>query len=173
MRGAVLFGLAASMLASTAFAAATPPAKACTSAAHRQFDFWVGKWDVYPKAAPTKLVAHSHIENLYDGCAIRENWMPLTNSGGGSLNAYNPAKKNWHQFWTDNSNASGSFDGGWDGKAMVLTGVWPQPAHPEQMTRMTYTPLKDGSVEQMGVTSDDHGKTWQPSFDFIYKRAKS
>ena len=58
------------------------------------------------------------------------------------------------------------------GKAMVLTGVWPQPGHPTQMTRMTYAPLADGSVEQSGVTSDDNGKTWQPSFDLIYVRAK-
>ena len=34
---------------------------------------------------------------------------------------------------------------------MVIEGVWPQPGHPNQITRMTYTPLADGSVEQAGV----------------------
>jgi hypothetical protein len=55
---------------------------------------------------------------------------------------------------------------------MVLTGLWPQPGHPRQMTRMTYRRLADGSVEQLGVTSDDNGKTWQPGFDFVYRKAR-
>jgi hypothetical protein len=143
---------------------------ACTTPEHRQFDFWIGHWDVYAKADPGKLVAHSLIESRYSGCAIRENWMPLTpNSDGGSISTYVPAKKKWRQFWADSSNAAVDFWGGWDGKAMILTGLWPQPGKPTQMTRMTYTKLADGSVEQAGESSDDNGKSWQPSFDFIYR----
>jgi len=29
----------------------------------------------------------------------------------------------------------------------------------------------DGAVRQFGETSDDQGKTWSPSFDFLYTRA--
>jgi hypothetical protein len=36
---------------------------------------------------------------------------------------------------------------------------------------MTYRPHADGSVQQTGETSNDGGKTWQPSFDLIYRRA--
>ena len=62
-------------------------APACASADHRAFDFWVGRWDVYPTAQPEKLVAHSLIERLYGGCAVRENWSPLSGNDGtaGSL----------------------------------------------------------------------------------------
>jgi hypothetical protein len=168
-----LIVLAVGTAAAPALAAA-PAAKPCTTTAHRQFDFWVGYWEVYAKAdAAKKIIAHSKIENLYDGCAIRENWMPLGRAGGGSLNTYDPAKKSWHQFWADAANSAANFDGGWNGKAMMLTGLWPQAGHPKQLTRMSYTPLSDGSVEQLGVTSDDNGKSWQPSFDFIYRKAKS
>lgn len=155
-------------------AAMPPPPPGCTSTESRQLDFWVGKWNVYPKQKPDMHVADSLVENKYTGCAIRENWMPLMplNEGGGSLSTYVPEKKIWRQFWVDSSGAAVDLQGGWDGKAMVITGVWPQPGHPAQITRMTYTPLADGSVEQSGVTSDDDGKTWQPSFDFIYVRAK-
>jgi hypothetical protein len=156
-----------------ASAAAPPPAAApCTSSEARQFDFWVGKWDVYATSKPDQKVATSLIEKLYHGCAIRENWMPLNDSPGGSMNAYSPEKKQWRQFWADSNGGSAEFSGRWNGHSMILTGTWPQPGHPTQITRMTYTPLSDGQVEQLGITSDDAGKTWQPSFDFIYRPAQ-
>jgi len=137
---------------------------------NRQFDFWVGHWDVYPKKTPEKMVAHSVIERLYSGCAIRENWMPLVAGGdGGSLNSYRPADGLWHQVWADSSGAWVEFTGKRNGAAMMLEGNWPQPGHPKQRTRMTYTPLADGAVEQLGESSDDEGASWQPSFDFIYR----
>jgi hypothetical protein len=152
-------------------AAPPPVAPGCTSSQSKQFDFWVGNWDVYATSKPDQKVATSLIEKLYHGCAIRENWMPLSDNPGGSMNAYSPERKAWRQFWADSSGGSAEFSGGWNGMSMILTGTWPQPGHPTQMTRMTYTPLSDGRVEQIGVTSDDAGKTWQASFDFIYKAA--
>jgi hypothetical protein len=151
-------------------AAAPPPVSpGCTSSQTKQFDFWVGKWDVYATSKPEQKVADSLIEKLYHGCAIRENWMPLSGNPGGSMNAYSPEKKQWRQFWADSSGGSAEFSGSWNGKSMILTGTWPQPGHPAQMTRMTYTPLRNGDVEQVGITSDDAGLSWQPSFDFTYK----
>ncbi len=168
----IAVSLIATLLSATSAAAATPP-KPCAAPEYRQFDFWVGKWDVYRKSDAKKIiVAHSKIERLYDGCAIRENWMPLVAGGdGGSLNTYIVAKKSWRQFWTDAGGTTGDFTGGWNGKAMVIQGPWPQPQHADQLTRIVYTPLADGSVEQAGTTSDDKGKTWQASFDLIYRKA--
>ncbi len=151
----------------------TPPPAApagCTSAESHQLDFWVGHWSVSPKAAPQRKVATSRIEKLYSGCAIRENWMPLRGGDGGSFSSYLPDKHGWQQLWVDSSGSWVTFTGGWDGNAMVLEGVWPQPGHPQQKTRMSYRLLPDGTVEQSGVTSDDNGKTWQPGFDLIYTR---
>jgi len=150
-------------------AAAAPPA--CTASEYRQFDFWVGRWDVYSKKSPEKKVAQSLIERLYSGCAVRENWMPLSGGDGGSLNSYQPSDGLWHQTWTDSSGSWAEFRGKWNGTALVIEGIWPQPGHPKQRTRMTYTPLGDGSVEQIGESSDDEGKSWQPSFDLIYRPA--
>lgn len=152
-------------------AQAAPGPKGCTSPESRQFDFWVGKWDVFPASKPDHKVADSHIEKLYAGCGIRENWMPLKGGTGGSLNAWDPIKKHWRQFWADSNGSSALFTGNWNGHAMVIEGVWPQPGHPQQITRITYTPLKDGSVEQMGQASNDGGKSWKKSFDLIYRKA--
>lgn len=151
--------------------ATPPPAPAgCASAESHQLDFWVGHWSVSPKAAPQSKVATSLIEKLYSGCAIRENWMPLRGGDGGSFSSYLPDRHSWQQLWVDSSGSWVTFTGGWDGHAMVLEGVWPQPGHPQQMTRMSYRLLPDGTVEQSGVTSDDNGKSWQPGFDLIYTR---
>ena len=156
------------LLAALPAAAQGAPAT-CTSAESKQFDFWIGKWDVAASTQPKVKVADSLIEKLYGGCAVRENWMPLKGNAGGSLNAYVPATGKWRQTWLA-ADGFADFTGGWNGKAMVIEGVWPQPGKPNQITRMTYTQLPGGAVEQKGETTDDNGKSWQPSFSFIYTR---
>lgn len=171
----ILSALASSASAQAPVSPAPPPPapRACTGPEHRQFDFWVGYWDVYPAGNPP-LVAHSLIEKLYGGCAIRENWMPLKGAGGGSLNNYVTDDKRWHQTWVDSSNARVDFVGGLTGGKMVLVGDWKGVNGPGQdaITRMTYTHNADGSVRQFGEQSTDHGLTWQPSFDFTYQPSK-
>ena len=148
-------------------AAAPPPAPpACSEPEYHQLDFWVGHWDVYPTGAD-KLVAHSLIEKVY-GCAVRENWMPLSNQPGGSLSVYVPGEKHWEQFWIDSSGTRAFFTGGWNGKAMVISGKWGGP-----LVRMSYSKNADGSVRQWGDQSTDEGKTWKPNFDFTYRPAKA
>jgi hypothetical protein len=152
--------IAALMLAQAAAAAAP-----CSAPEYHQFDFWAGRWDVYnPKG---QLVAHSLIERVY-GCGIRENWMPLKKPGGGSLSIYVPDQKRWEQFWIDSSGSRAFFTGGWNGKAMVISGKWGGP-----LVRMSYSKNADGSVRQFGEQSIDEGKNWSPSFDFTYRPSTS
>lgn len=151
----------------------TPPPPACTAPEFRQFDFWVGRWDVYPTGTD-QLVAHSLIENLYAGCAIRENWMPLPGQGGdgGSLNSYRPAEHRWRQTWTDAGNSLVDFYGGIEDGKMVLTGTRPGPNGAEFLVRMEFSRNADGSVRQVGTRSADHGQSWQPRYDFTYRPAR-
>lgn len=162
--------LVALAAASTAQAAPPTPAAVCTGAEHRQFDFWVGSWDVYTSGTDNRI-ARSLIEKLYSGCTIRENWMPLKGDGGGSLNMYDPADRRWRQTWQDSSNGRVIFEGGSvDGK-IVLTGFWKNAAGPgkDGLVRMTYSRLADGAVRQLGEISSDHGLSWGPFFDLTYK----
>jgi hypothetical protein len=154
---------------------APPPPPACATPQHRQFDFWVGSWDVYPTGANT-LVAHSLIERRYNGCAIRENWMPLQGQGGGSFSAWRPGAGagtgNWRQTWVDSSGAWVEFTGGMDGEAMVLTGPWAGVANGRDgIVRMRYSREANGAVRQFGQVSTDNGATWANSFDFTYRPA--
>jgi hypothetical protein len=145
----------------------------CSSPEHRQFNFWVGKWDVYP-AGKDNIVAHSLIESVYGSCGVRENWMPLSGAGGGSLNIYVPKENVWRQTWIDSKGARVDFKGGWNGSAMVLEGLWSDVLGPgrDALVRMTYSKAGDGSVRQLGEASQDGGKTWTPSFDLTYRQAK-
>lgn len=153
--------------------AAPPPPPPCADAAHAAFDFWVGEWDVYQNGKDT-LVAHSKIEKLYGGCAIRENWMPLKGTGGGSLSNLEPSGR-WHQTWLSSSPGRVEFDGGPVGGKMVLTGWWPGsgPKGEDGLTRMTYSRVEGNAVRQFGEFSADQGLTWQTSFDLIYRPHKA
>lgn len=143
----------------------TPKAAPCADPSYHQFDFWTGRWDVFdPKGS---LVAHSLVESVY-GCGIRENWLPIGKSGGGSLSIYVPAQQHWEQFWIDSSGSRAFFTGGWNGSAMVISGNWGGP-----LVRMTYSKERDGSVRQFGEQSTDNGQNWKPSFDFTYRRSTS
>ncbi|MEO8385623.1 MAG: hypothetical protein ABI583_10295, partial [Betaproteobacteria bacterium] len=64
----------------TTAAPTTPPAKPkpCTSPAYRQFDFWIGDWDVTNPAG--KLVGTNLIKPILGGCVLHENWFA---TGGG------------------------------------------------------------------------------------------
>lgn len=170
-------GTFALALALQGSAAPAPPP--CAGEGYDQFDFWVGEWDVYPniivdpkKDAQIPLIAHSRIEKLYGGCAVRENWMPLSGTGGGSLNSYEVSTKKWRQTWIGSQPGRVEFDGGFTGGKMVLTGFWAGVNGPGQdaLIRMSYTAQADGSVRQHGEQSIDHGLTWSTNFDFIYKK---
>jgi hypothetical protein len=158
--------------------AAAPPAagpSGCTSPESRQFDFWIGSWEVRPKGAD-KVIAHSLIEKRYTGCAIRENWMPLgreVNGGGGSLSLYDPARRQWRQVWVDSSGTRVDLDGRFDQGVMAITGNWANFIAPgkDALVTMRYQLQPSGEVRQWSEVSTDGGKSWQPGFDFLYRRA--
>ena len=173
MRALLVTAAAAVALAWPAFgslAQAQPAAPACDSAEHRQFDFWVGRWDVF-RSDTDQLVARSLIEKLYAGCAIRENWMPLGGTGGGSLNSYRPAERRWRQVWIDSANHLNEYEGGMAGDSMVLTGVSTKAGGERIPARITYRRRADGTVLQTGEQSKDGGRTWELRYEFVYRRA--
>lgn len=145
-----------------------PPPANCGSAEHRQFDFWVGKWDVY-RSDTNQMVAHSLIEKVYGGCAVRENWMPIGGTGGGSLSSWRPSERKWRQTWTDSGNNWNEYSGGLEGGRMVLTGSSAKVGGAAVSVRMTYEKKPDGSVVQTGYQSGDGGKNWSLTYQFVYR----
>jgi hypothetical protein len=85
-------------LAATSAAAQTPPVpptqpvtpppkpKPCTAQEHRQFDFWIGDWQVRDPAG--KPVGENRIVALHGGCVLLESWSGAGGFTGSSVNGY-------------------------------------------------------------------------------------
>ena len=63
-------------------------AHGCDAAPYRQFDFWLGHWDVF---TGTTLGGTNEVKSRVDGCVVEENWTSAGAGRGRSLNAYDAA----------------------------------------------------------------------------------
>lgn len=139
----------------------------CASQAHRQFDFWVGAWDVFD--ARGQKAGTSVIEPILEGCALRESWTGVGGMRGTSLNIYEARDGQWHQTWVDSRgrllNLAGTFREG----RMVLEGTVPAE-EPGRVVRhrISWSPLEGGRVRQLWEASGDDGKSWTVLFDGTY-----
>ena len=139
----------------------------CSDPAYRQFDFWVGKWEVFRPDG--KLAGNNRIEKEYGGCVVHERYATPGRYTGESLNSYDPARKVWHQTWVDNSGTLLLLEGRFNGKSMVLEGKTVDSAAKETKHRISWTPNADGSVRQLWESTDAKG-AWTVAFDGLYKR---
>jgi hypothetical protein len=156
------------LMVSMGVAAQTP--KPCSAPEYRQFDFWVGNWDVF--SPDGKLAGHNRIERIEGGCGLQENWTGAGGGTGRSINTYLPADKRWHQFWLGSGGGVLNLAGAFDGQSLTLRGTNTSAAGVVIQNRISFTPNPDGSVRQLWEISRDEGKTWSVSFDGKYVRAK-
>jgi tetratricopeptide (TPR) repeat protein len=140
----------------------------------RQFDFWVGDWNVVTTREFTP-VGRSHIEQTIGACVIWENWTSLGDSGyaGKSYNIYNVDLKRWEQFWVDNGGDTIHFHGSLtDGVMDFYTDAIPQADGKVLTRRLRFYNLGADRVRQFSEGSTDGGKTWTVEYDFTYQRAR-
>jgi len=136
----------------------------------RQFDFWVGEWDVFnPQGA---LVGTNRIESLQNGNLLLEHWRGEKGSDGKSLNFYDPAKEKWVQVWVDNSGGVIVGEGGLEDGAMSFAGTHVLPTGERRPFRFTFTPQDAAAVRQFIEESADGGETWKTWFEGVYRPQK-
>jgi hypothetical protein len=147
------------------------PAAPCASPVHRQFDFWVGQWDVVDPTG--KFAGTNRIERVGD-CYLLETW---ASAGGGyagrSLNSVGSDGR-WHQTWTDTSGLRLELAGGLVEGRMVMEGTTPAADARQKdptLNRISWSPEGAGVVRQHWETSADGGRTWTTSFDGRYHPA--
>ena len=140
---------------------------------NRQFDFWVGEWNVETTQGGVPA-GESKIELILGDCVVQENWQSNGNPySGKSYNTYNAALKRWEQYWVDNSAGNIFFYGGLkDGVMDYWTDEIPQASGPALKRHLQFFKLGPDKVRQFSQGSTDGGKTWQPEYDFTYIRKK-
>jgi hypothetical protein len=151
-------------------AAQQPPRPDCSAPEHRQFDFWVGDWDVTNPAG--KAAGTSHITKILGDCVLHEDWSGAGGGRGQSFNIWSRADGKWHQSWVSDAGVMLLLAGGLQGGSMVLEGDSKGPAGAMVRNRITWS-IVDGNkdrVRQHWMTSPDGGTTWTTAFDGTYRR---
>ena len=130
---------------------------------YREFDFWLGEWDVESNG---QRIARSSIQLVVDECVIFENYQAAGYSGK-SLSAWNGRR--WEQYYCDTAGGARFWTGALiDGK-MVMTIELDQNGT-KVLNRMTYSKEGPDRVRQFIETSTDDGKTWAAGYDGMYVR---
>ena len=181
-------------LAVIVFALQAPPQPAappkpfdCSAPEYRQFDFWVGEWDVVPNPAtapphappspPGRKPASNVIERAHQGCVLVENWDDGAGGTGQSFNVFDRTSRQWRQTWVDSNGGLHQYWGGLENGAMVFQGEVPLPPasrfQGRRTVRLTFTPMGADKVRQFSESLNVDG-TWSVNYDLIYtRRAKA
>ena len=69
----------------------------CRGSRHREFDFWLGQWDVF--GTDGSQVGTNVVESRVGGCIVQENWTAANGTRGRSLNMFDRDDGQWHQTW--------------------------------------------------------------------------
>lgn len=136
---------------------------------HRQFDFWVGEWDVFTPQG--QQAGTNSIQKDEQGCVLVEHWIGGGGGTGMSINYYDPGKEKWVQQWVASGGGLIYQEGGLNEEgAMFLEGTLTPLRGQESQLRGTWTLLPDGRVRQFYEQSTDGGMTWLTWFDGYYVR---
>lgn len=144
-----------------------PQAPPCSAAEYRQFDFWIGDWQVY---VGDKLAGTNRVDRILDGCVLMENWVGSKGGTGHSFNVFDVQTGKWEQTWVDNGGGVIHFLGNYADGKMALAGTTYGPKGEAQPNKLTFWNNSDGTVRQLWESSNDEGKTWTVLFDGLYKR---
>ena len=146
------------------------PKKVPYNKAH-EFDFWLGKWDVYFYGTE-RFAGKSHIESIIDSSGILENYSAdQINYRGKSLNKYNTEKERWEEYWIDNNGRTLFMAGELKDGKMVLSDDMTGDAK-QGINQIIWEKLPNGNIRQTWNLSKDGGKTWVIWFDGEYRKSK-
>jgi hypothetical protein len=144
----------------------------CSSPEARQFDFWLGEWDVSPSgSASGATIAESSITLADQGCVVIEHWRPFGGAHGHSLNMYDPATQSWHQSWMSAAPLRTEYRGRFENGVMSFEALTPLPDAPEgARSRMNFLAIDSNTVRQWGEQLNAGAAEWTVTWDLTYRR---
>ncbi len=152
---------------------ATPPAATspapCSAPEARQFDFWLGDWDV---AWGEGQRGSNHVQAILDGCVILENFdgNPAMPFRGMSVSTYDPKLGRWLQTWVDNAGNYWNFEGEFkDGQMILSTDEWRKGK--KVRLRMVFYNITADELDWNWEQSEDDGVTWRLLWKIHYTRS--
>ena len=144
---------------------------ACSSSAHRQFDFWLGEWDVStPQGTPAGT---NNVDRILDGCALQEHWEASDGSKGTSLSSYDAVSRKWRQTFVDDTGQVLVLEGDFKDGKMVLQGEKVMGRQKGALQRISWQVVPGDKVRQRWDISQDDGKSWSVLFEGVYTKKKS
>jgi hypothetical protein len=149
---------------------AQQPSFPCESAeGFRDFDFWLGEWDVH--LADGTIAGSNVITREERGCVLIERWTGASGGTGMSVNYLDKIGNEWVQVWNSANGAQINIRGGLTDDGMALEGTIHYVSNGTTAPfRALWTPLPDGRVRQYFEQSNDGGETWAPWFEGFYTR---
>ena len=164
----------------------------CSATEHRQFDFWLGEWEIHARNRPpgaaewqdNETWVRTRVTAILDGCAIREESIDRVDGEevvvGTSVSAYNSHLRKWQQLWVDRQGAVWEYVGGMQDGEMALelehrssSGERQTPFEESTRIRMVFTVVGADRLEWRYEYSTDEGATWIATNEAVYTRADS
>lgn len=137
----------------------------CGASEDRQFDFWVGEWDV-SGTGHQAIVAESTITLADQGCLVLENWRPFSGGSAHSISVYDHAQHHWRQFYAGAGSPPGEYIGTLGDDGVLRFDISSGP----QRQRMNYQRISANAVRQWGERYDEATHAWAPTWDLTYRR---
>ena len=144
----------------------------CEGPEHRQFDFWVGDWEVTARGGKGGVAGTNLITKTLDGCVLHEHWKGSQGGAGESFNFYDRQTEMWHQLWVDNRGRPLRFAGRYADGKLAMKGESQAPDGSVIHHKLTFFNSAEGTVGQLWEQSRDGGTTWNVVFDGLYRKRR-
>lgn len=141
----------------------------CCDSEYKQFDFWLGDWDVYNKKGVK--VGSNKIISLQDSCLIQENWTS-TGQTGTSYNYFNKIDSTWNQVYIDNLGSVLELKGRFFNNTMILKSKLLKSVKTNYYyyNKITWKKINENEVSQVWEIVTEKENVINVVFYGIYKR---
>lgn len=165
----LLFGFSA--LSLVVPAAGNEQAGMCAAPGSRQFDFWIGDWDVSWTAKDGNVMRGTNsVTKILGGCVVYESFKdPNSGFEGMSYSVFDTTQNIWRQTWVDNTGGYLDFVGEFRDGTMTLQRT-ARRGGKEITQRMRWYNIQRDSLDWNWESSADGGVTWVLLWKIHYSR---
>jgi len=144
------------------------PTEPCQERRFREFDFWVGDWEVV--SPDGRKLGESSITVEERGCLLVEHWRSATGGRGQSYNFFDHTTGKWREVFVSNWGTKDYSGGLNESGQMVLEGTVGYSDGSRAHFRGVWTANQDGTVTQLLEEYNVESKSWDEWFLGTYRR---